>query len=467
MASASGAWRFPRAIGPGLGPDALAEAETAIASAVVIYAEQATGSRVPPARVSPLIFASPSLADQGAALAETAAASDPARRLADFNPPQKGYRDLKEESIRLLAPAPGGSEPAADLRAGPPPRQNRSPGETAGRRAHPYRLRRPCARVRRTRPRAGGDPRQHGDVALGSRATWASGRIEVNIPDFSVEMLEGDAIVQERADHRREAGNADADLFQRDAVRHDQSLMGGSQFDHQEGDSASRLARSQLPRRRGYEVKTIGGGLTVRQLPGEDNALGRIAFMFPERTCGLHARYARAMLFDADMRAFSHGCIRVEDPLSLAEVVLDGQRRGWTESESKRRSGDTEKTVFLPRPVPIHIEYFTEFSMNSANCGNAPDIYEIARRVGRHTCPGVSQGEMPRDRAIGDSSRFLVRVTSGVTEPRRADQPRSAEARSAGRGAGGRGRMERSVTGYEGTVLRRQGGDRKRRISEG
>jgi hypothetical protein len=66
------AFELPREMGRGLSPDTLAEAEATIASAVVAYAEQATGSRVPPSRVSPLIFSARSVADPGAALAEVA-----------------------------------------------------------------------------------------------------------------------------------------------------------------------------------------------------------------------------------------------------------------------------------------------------------------------------------------------------------------------------------------------------------
>ena len=95
------AFALPRDLGSGLDPDTIAEAETTIASAVVAYAAQASGSRVPPSHVSGLIFATPSVVDPRAALAETAAAADPARRLAAFNPPQKGYRALRDELKRL------------------------------------------------------------------------------------------------------------------------------------------------------------------------------------------------------------------------------------------------------------------------------------------------------------------------------------------------------------------------------
>ncbi len=67
-ASISSAFALPRDLGAGLDPDALAEAETTIASAIVTYAEQASGSRVLPSRVSPLIFASPSVVDPETAL---------------------------------------------------------------------------------------------------------------------------------------------------------------------------------------------------------------------------------------------------------------------------------------------------------------------------------------------------------------------------------------------------------------
>src|SRR5208337_4380026 len=88
---------LPRNLGVNLAPNELASAETAISAAVVAYAEQASGSRIAPSRVSPVFAAAPSVADPGAALAETASAPDPGSRLADFNPPQKRYRDLRDE----------------------------------------------------------------------------------------------------------------------------------------------------------------------------------------------------------------------------------------------------------------------------------------------------------------------------------------------------------------------------------
>ncbi len=366
---------LPRAIVPGLPPEALAEAETAIAAAVVTYAEQATGSRVPPARVSPLIFAAPSLADPGAALAETASASDPARRLADFNPPQKGYRDLRAEWIRLIAPAPGASEAAADLRAGPQPdKTSRTAKRPAGGRIRTASADPALAFGALARERA---------AILANMEMWrweprdmGERRIEVNIPDFSVKVMEGDAAVHEA---RVIVGKPETPtpIFS-NVMRY---VIINPSWQVPDSIIKKEFAKLGALGRRGYEVKTVGGRLTVRQLPGEDNALGRLAFMFPnDHAVYLHDTPARD-LFDEDKRAFSHGCIRVEDPVSLAELVLGGERSRWTAERIEGAFGGPERTVFLPSPLPIHIEYFTEFADEFGGLRQAPDVYGIARKV--------------------------------------------------------------------------------------
>src|SRR5208283_2043199 len=91
--------------------------------------------------------------------------------------------------------------------------------------------------------------------------------------------------------------------------------------------------------RLGYEVKTIGGRTVVRQPPGEGNALGRLAFMFPnDHSVYLHDTPARR-LFAEDQRALSHGCVRVENPKRLAELVL-----GWPEARVEMAIGGKERT---------------------------------------------------------------------------------------------------------------------------
>ena len=76
------------------------------------------------------------------------------------------------------------------------------------------------------------------------------------------------------------------------------------------------------------------------------------------------------------MRALSHGCVRVEDPERLAEIVLD-----WPEERLEAAIGGAERTVFLPRPLPIHIEYFTAFVDADGTLEQRPDVYGLTQRV--------------------------------------------------------------------------------------
>ena len=123
-------------------------------------------------------------------------------------------------------------------------------------------------------------------------------------------------------------------------------------------------------------MKTVDGHITVRQFPGEGNALGRLAFMFPnDFSVYLHDTPSQE-LFDADRRDFSHGCVRVEDPIRLAELVL-----GWSQERIDAAIGGPEKTVFLPRPVPIHIEYFTDFIDEFGELQQRADVYGLTRKV--------------------------------------------------------------------------------------
>jgi murein L,D-transpeptidase YcbB/YkuD len=115
---------------------------------------------------------------------------------------------------------------------------------------------------------------------------------------------------------------------------------------------------------------------TFRQGPGPRNALGRIKFMFPNRhSVFLHDTPARN-LFEAAERNFSSGCIRVEDPLSLAEIVL-GDPATWNRAalEAAIAEGKT-RTVRLPKPWPVLIMYWTAELDGNGAVRFLPDRYQ-------------------------------------------------------------------------------------------
>jgi murein L,D-transpeptidase YcbB/YkuD len=121
--------------------------------------------------------------------------------------------------------------------------------------------------------------------------------------------------------------------------------------------------------------------LHLRQDPGEENALGRIKFMLPNKfDIYLHDTPA-GHLFAAKERTFSHGCVRVEDPLGLASYVLRGRAEASPERiEGLVAAGETV-TLELPKPLPVHIVYFTAFVQEDGTLGFREDVYGIDQEL--------------------------------------------------------------------------------------
>lgn len=117
------------------------------------------------------------------------------------------------------------------------------------------------------------------------------------------------------------------------------------------------------------------------QEPGPLNALGQVKFMFPNQyDVYLHDTPGRG-LFAKTERTFSSGCIRVEQPFDLAERLL-AQAPQWTRSRIESTiTGSSPQTVMLPRPVPVHIQYWTTWVDGEGRLQFRNDIYERDGRL--------------------------------------------------------------------------------------
>jgi L,D-transpeptidase YcbB len=114
----------------------------------------------------------------------------------------------------------------------------------------------------------------------------------------------------------------------------------------------------------------------IVQAPGQDNPLGRIKFMFPnEHSVYLHDTPSRA-LFDKAVRAFSSGCIRVDQPLELALLLLDDPERWSRPQLLERIASGTTQTVPLNRAVPVLLLYFTATAEADGRIRYRPDLYQ-------------------------------------------------------------------------------------------
>ena len=142
-------------------------------------------------------------------------------------------------------------------------------------------------------------------------------RIEINIPDYTLRMMEGDDLVHQA---RVIVGKPDTPtpifsnamkyILVNPIWRVPDSIV-RKEFAPHLADDPDYLAR------RGYKVAEIGGHMFVSQPPGEGNALGHILFMFPnEHAVYLHDTPSRG-LFGTARRAYSHGCVRLDQPMRL------------------------------------------------------------------------------------------------------------------------------------------------------
>jgi len=123
----------------------------------------------------------------------------------------------------------------------------------------------------------------------------------------------------------------------------------------------------------------------VRQLPGEWNELGRIKFLFPNN---LHIYFhdtPHKWLFNKDQRAFSHGCIRLAEPVQLAAFLLKNKPEWTPEKINNAMKSDNEKSLKLTPPVPVLIYYYTSWVGADGNIQFRKDIYghdkDFAKRI--------------------------------------------------------------------------------------
>ncbi len=126
---------------------------------------------------------------------------------------------------------------------------------------------------------------------------------------------------------------------------------------------------------------------SFKQAPGEGNALGKIKFQFVNASSVyLHDTPAKKP-FDLDVRAVSHGCVRLEQPMELARALYgDGQKFNTIQKEMDE-ANPTLRDVSLSPKVPVYIDYLTAFLDESGQVKVRPDVYRLdevlARRMGR------------------------------------------------------------------------------------
>ncbi len=123
---------------------------------------------------------------------------------------------------------------------------------------------------------------------------------------------------------------------------------------------------------------TQGKGIpAIRQLPGDDNALGRVKFLFPNNFDIYFHDTNNHGAFNASNRNLSHGCIRLSQPKKLAMYLLRDDTTTYSSHKiDSLMNLDKEKWVTLKNPIPVMISYYTAFVDANGKLNFRNDIYK-------------------------------------------------------------------------------------------
>lgn len=392
-------------------PAQWAEADLKLSASVIRYARDARGGRIDLARLSALVTPKLAIPDASEVLRKVALATDSNAALASYNPPHAGYRALKERLAELRANHP--SQPSVRVPKGPVLRVGMKDPRVPLIRArfnlegddnqtvYDERLASAVAAFQKEKglPTNGvltaqtvaalSGPslaRREADlIANMERWRWlpenlGERHIMVNVPEFRLQLIDDGKVTHEaRVIVGKE--KSQTPIFSEDM----KYLVVNPSWTI----PPSIMKKEILPAmaadpyyaaKKGYKVIRQGNRIVVQQPPGERNALGFVKFMFPNQ----HAVYLHDTpnrnLFSAAKRAFSHGCVRVDKPFELAEAVM-GKDSKWNGKRLRSLIGKGERTVFLPKPLPVHLAYFTLTIDDKGNLKSFPDLYGLDQKV--------------------------------------------------------------------------------------
>jgi hypothetical protein len=127
--------------------------------------------------------------------------------------------------------------------------------------------------------------------------------------------------------------------------------------------------------KKGYVTVKNGDKVRYRQPPGPANALGRVKFVMPNNhAIYLHDTPSKAA-FNRTVRAFSHGCVRTQNPLELARLLLNDPKWDRAAIDRAVATGKTQR-LNASAPIPVYITYFTAAALrNGAGITTWNDLY--------------------------------------------------------------------------------------------
>ena len=392
------------------GADALAEADIKLTNTVLTYGRHLAVGRIAPRRVLAEVDYGNHTPDPADILRKVAESRDVEASLDSYNPPHDGFRALKVKLAELRRSAgrednripESGMIKPGDKDARVPVLREKlgvvgKPGDLAYDKTLYNAIKNVQARadikptgVIDSRTIAyinGPKPGQQIERVTANMERWRwlprdLGRtyVMVNIPDYTLKVVRDNGVVWRT---KIVAGKPQTPTPLTTAPM-DHIIVNPSWYVPQsiiQNELLPQYASDpQIFDRMGLEVKKgPDGNINVVQPPGAANALGRIKFAFPNKFQVYLHDTPEKKLFAHEKRAFSHGCMRVENPEKYAEVLLSLSQPedNYTIARIRSLYGDQERTINLKKPIPVHVTYQTAFVDKQGQLNVRHDIYGL------------------------------------------------------------------------------------------
>jgi len=390
-------------------PNDLADAEIKLTTAVITYAHHASIGRVHWSRVSADIEYNIAPPSPGDVLAAIAGASDVAATLDDYEPQTPGYLALKAKLADIRAgKVDKGNAPIANgpvLKTGmqddrvPALRErlailgdggttyDKLVAEAVKKFQQSHQI---AATGTLTAPTVealnGKQPDRAADIILANMERWRwmphrfpDTYVIVNLPDFTLRVMHDGKpvwttrIVDGKPEMPTPIMTADMKYITINPTWNVPPSIINHEYLPALAQDPTVLDRMGLKLARNPD-----GTVHIWQPPGDKNALGRIRFNFPNKFLVYQHDTPDKYLFANDKRAYSHGCMRVQDPQHYAEVLLSLVRpdEGYTEDRIKKMiAAGGETDIQLPTFIPVNLTYQTAFVDDAGKLQFRDDVY--------------------------------------------------------------------------------------------
>ena len=395
-------------------PERLAADEIALMNSVATFVRHASIGRVAFCRVSGSIYFDLKSPDLQQVLEKIAGSNNVAATLDSLNPQQPQYKELKS----ALARARKTQDADAGTRGG----KTKTPG--AHQNGH-RQAKIPAATI---------------DAILANMERWrwlprdfGAAYVMVNIPDYTLTVVDdGKSVWSTRIVVGQPGKHATPLLAE---------TMKYITFNPTWNVPPSIIRNEYLPAlardptalaRIGLRIgRNSDGSIRIYQPPSERNALGRVRFNFPNQFLVYQHDTPDKYLFSKPVRAYSHGCMRVENPDKYAETLLSISQpeEGYTAQRIRSLYGRGERNINLKTPIPVYLTYQTVSFNEAGEIQTRPDIYGLDKNVTAVLRGEPALAHIPVARNYGGESPVRGRAPSRhryevVEQPHSLDRTR-------------------------------------------